>query len=153
MKRKIFHLARLSLLTAVLQFSLFAPTFAAPCDLTPGRGGAISSTIKITPWYEYLPGDDSTGRCRPELPKTPGGNVDIAKSATLILVAVIELLTRVAGLIAGGFVIWGAIQYITSQGEPEGLSNAKNTIQNALIGFVIVVLAIAIVQFVGRAFQ
>lgn len=124
------------------------------CNLAVGTGGLSGGLIEITPWYKYLNGKkDVNDKCRPEFPRNNSGKVDIAKSSTLIIVAIIELLTRVAGLIAAGYIIYGGIQYIMSQGEPEGLANAKNTITNALIGFVIIVLAIALVQFVGRAFK
>jgi hypothetical protein len=96
-----------------------------------------------------LPGEeDDKGVCRVHL----GNNIDIPKTATLILVAVIELLTRVASLIALGYLIWGSIQYITSQGEAQSLSNAKTTIANSLIGLAITLLAIALIQFLARAF-
>lgn len=153
MKKNIFHLLKLSILSILFMVVFYLPTHAAACTLTPGNGSLSAGVFEVTPWYKYLPGDNTSGRCTPAYPRTSGGSIDIAKTAALISVAIIELLTRVAGLIAAGFVIYGAFQYITSQGEPEGLANAKNTITNALIGFVIVVLAISIVQFIGRAFR
>lgn len=159
MKRKI-HTLIVSLLLLLGVLSPAVVNAAVPCTLYTAPALEV-----FVPWYKYLPGDRSTGRCRPALPQKSevirNGNgpnkdktvtgTDIGKSAVLILIAIIELLTRIAGLVAVGFIIYGAIQYITSQGEPEGLSNAKNTITNSIIGFVITVLAIAIVQFIGRA--
>lgn len=148
MKRKIVSFVA----SFVILFGLAAaPVMAAPC--TPYN----PSTMEIlVPWYKYLPGDNETGKCRVALPQkrndaTNEQETDIVKSGTLISIAIIELLTRISALIAVGYIIYGAFQYITSQGEPQGLSNAKSTIANALVGFVIVVLAIGIVQFIGRA--
>jgi hypothetical protein len=49
-------------------------------------------------------------------------------------------------------VIIGSFQYILTQGEPEKAKNAKSTIQNALIGLVIVILSTAIINFIGARF-
>lgn len=73
------------------------------------------------------------------------------KVVSLIGMALLELLLRMSGLVAVGFMIWGSIQYITSQGEPEGLKHAKDTLTNAIVGFVIVTLSVVIVQFIGGA--
>lgn len=129
---------------------------AGPLDLlakscSPGKG-APGARI-LVPWYKYLDGEEVDGHCHPVLPKSGGDNIDVSKTVTLVLIAIIELLTRLAGLISVGFIIWGGIQYVISQGEPEHLKSAKDTITNALVGFVVVVLAIALVQFIGRAFS
>ena len=144
-------LAFFALSTTASALSVSAPTtqfklMAASCDLTPGDGGL--STELFTPWYKYLPGDDSSGKCRVAIPD----DYEPARVAALVLVAVIELITRLASLVAVGFVIFGAVQYVTSQGDSQGLSNAKSTIANALIGLVITLLAVALVQFLARAY-
>lgn len=118
---------------------------------SPGKGAPGASIF--VPWYKYLDGEEVDGHCHPVLPKSGGDNIDVSKTVTLVLIAIIELLTRLAGLISVGFIIWGGIQYVISQGEPEHLKSAKDTITNALVGFVVVVLAIALVQFIGRAFS
>lgn len=123
-----------------------AGQFAAACNPSAGKGGL--SEVLFVPWYKYLPGDNSDGKCRVAL----GDNPDIVKTASLVLIAVIELLTRLATLVAVGYVIWGSIQYITSQGEAQSLSNAKSTIANALVGLAITILAISLLQFLGRTF-
>ncbi len=111
-------------------------------DDVKGIGGSGVTKFVFVPWYKYLD-------CTNGAPDT--GGMKIVDVVTKVLVAIIELLTRLAGLVAVGFVVYGSIQYIVSQGEPEGLKNAKNTITNALIGFLIVVLAVSIIQFLGRA--
>ena len=110
---------------------------AAPC--TEGAG-ALSTTIFV-PWYKYLECTNGS----PDIEAVGGWE----KAIPLIAIAIIELLTRLAGLIAVGFIIWGGIQYTISQGEPEGINNAKSTILNAIVGLVIVVIAIGLVQFVA----
>jgi hypothetical protein len=70
---------------------------------------------------------------------------------TLVILAILDIMLRIAGLVAVGFVIYGAIQYITSQGEPDGIKKAQNTITNALIGMVIAITATAAVAFIGNS--
>jgi hypothetical protein len=71
------------------------------------------------------------------------------KDVSLVLLAVIDDLLRLAGLLAVGYVIYGAIRYILSQGSPEETAKAQSTIVNALIGLALAMLAVGIVSFVG----
>jgi ABC-type Fe3+ transport system permease subunit len=99
-------------------------------------------------WYQYLDvqqikiGDATT--CQVVNFKVPG---DI----TLVILALLDIMLRIAGIVAVGFVIYGGIQYITSQGEPDGIKKAQNTITNALIGMVIAISATAAVAFIGNS--
>lgn len=51
------------------------------------------------------------------------------------------------GAIALVFVIWGGIQYVTSGGDSEKTTKARNTLLYAIIGIIIVVLAWSIVSW------
>ncbi len=53
-----------------------------------------------------------------------------------------------AGLLAILMIIWGAIQYSTSAGDPGKIQKSKKTIINSVIGVVIVILAASIVNLV-----
>jgi hypothetical protein len=66
-----------------------------------------------------------------------------------ILLAVFEIMLRVGGIAAVIFVLYGSIQYLISQGEPENLKNARTTIMNALIGLIITMFATGIVNLIG----
>lgn len=96
-------------------------------------------------WYEYLDVDKSnaTKACQVVNFAFPG-------DLTLVAMAVLDMALRLAGMVAVGFVIYGAIQYVTSRGEPDGVKNAQNTIINALVGLTIAVLATGIVRFIGN---
>jgi cytochrome bd-type quinol oxidase subunit 2 len=71
------------------------------------------------------------------------------------IVTLINLVLVVVGLIAIVFLIWGGFRYITSAGNEESAEKAKKTIQNAIIGLVVVILSytviIAISNFLGGA--
>lgn len=68
----------------------------------------------------------------------------------LVALAVVEILLRIVGIIAIAYVVFGSIKYVTSQGEPDKVSEAKGTIINALVGMVIAALAVGMVSFIGN---
>lgn len=107
--------------------------------------------LGLKPWYVYLPPDrfDQDGEsCAitnfKALPKT--GMSDIVPVA----LAILETLLRIAGLIAVAFVVVGGVKYVTSQGEPSATAQAKDTIINAIIGVVIVLIASGVIVFIGN---
>lgn len=91
-------------------------------------------------WYEYLKLDD---KCQVTDFHTPG---DLA----LVAVAIVDILIRLIGMLAVFFVIYGGIQYVMSQGEPEATVKARNTIVNALIGLALSIIAVGFVSFLGN---
>lgn len=109
--------------------------FAATC-----AGGDFFGFPK---WYKYLDGavDPSTKLCSPQL-----ANIN---DIYLIVAAIIEMMLRVAALAAVGFVIYGGVQYVLSQGNTDKTTKARNTIFDAFVGLAISVTAAAIVAFVA----
>jgi hypothetical protein len=101
-------------------------------------------------WYEYL---------QVETTKNGGCSVNIDsnqpssyyKIVPLVALAVIDILLRVAGIVAIVFVIYGGVELIISQGNPEKAGKGRGTIINALIGLGITVVATVFVSFVGRS--
>ena len=57
------------------------------------------------------------------------------------------------GAVAVIVVIWGGFQYITSSGDSQKATTAKNTIMYAVIGIVVVVMSYAIVNWVFGLFK
>jgi hypothetical protein len=119
-----------------------------PCQ--PGKGGVL---LGLPTWYEYLPGHvDKRGNCVPQLSTKTVNNqsaVDIS-SIWLVGLAIIEILLRIGGMVAVGYVIFGGFKYITSQGSPDATKAARNTIINAFIGLVIVMIAAVSVNFLAN---
>lgn len=95
-------------------------------------------------WYKYLK----------EGTKVAGERCAIAFSfpadIPLVMLAIVEILLRVAGIVAIVYVVYGGVQYVVSQGEPDKVSKAKGTIINALAGMIIATLAVAFVSFLGQ---
>lgn len=112
-------------------------------------------------WYkflepQYVPADPNANpprseECKLTFPRDGDGKESVALALPRILLAVFEIILRVSGLAAVGFVIYGGIQYILSQGEPEKTKASKNTIVNALIGLVVAMMASAIVNLIGNS--
>lgn len=97
----------------------------------------------LKPWYAYLNPDPSKG-CAINLTLLGSHS-----SLLLIGLAILDDLIRVAALVAVAFVIYGGIQYVTSQGSPEDTTKARQTIINALVGLLLAIIAASLVSFVG----
>lgn len=95
-------------------------------------------------WYEYLP-DSRFDGCDIKSFRFFPPNSDVP----LVLLALVDSLLRIAGLVALAFIIYGGINYMTSQGNPEDVGKAKDTIINALIGLGTAITAVAFVTFIG----
>ena len=65
-----------------------------------------------------------------------------------LLQAAINWVVGIIGVVAVLAIVIAGIQYITSQGSPEGLKKAKSRITNAVIGLVLLVLMVAILKFI-----
>lgn len=101
-------------------------------------------------WYKYL------GQ-QPVTDAVSGATICNAKlngiqDVWLVVAAVIELLLRISALIAIGFIIYGGVSYVISQGVPDKTKKAQATIINALIGLVISIIATASVSFFAGRF-
>lgn len=113
--------------------------FGAPC---PGGG-----FLGFPTWYKYLDGvtDPNNGICSPQLASI--------NDVWLVVAALIEILLRVAALLAVGFVIYGSVSYMTSQGEPDKTTKARHTIISAVVGLAIAIIAGVTVGFIAGRFN
>ncbi len=110
--------------------------FAASC--APG-----GSFFGLPTWYKYLPSetDPVTHKCSP----TVNGLNDL----WAIGFAIIEILLMLAGFLAAIYIIISGLRYVTSQGNPEKAASARTGIINAVVGMGIVIIATAVVRFIG----
>ena len=83
---------------------------------------------------------------------TAGGNAGCetqqGKGLNDLLTKAVNIISAVVGVVAVIMIIVGGFKYITSGGDSNNVSGAKNTIIYAIIGLVIVALAQVIVHFV-----
>lgn len=64
--------------------------------------------------------------------------------------ALLNTVYFIAGIVAVIVIIFGGIRYATSAGDSSNVQSAKNTVQYAVIGLVVVIAAAAITDFVIR---
>lgn len=102
----------------------------------------------LKPWYIYL--NPHPQGNPPTCVLDVGPIIGPHSVILLVLLAVIDDLLILAGLVAVGFIIYGGIRYMTSQGNPEQTAKAQSTIVDALIGLVIAIMAVALVSFLGH---
>ncbi|MCL5433144.1 MAG: pilin [Patescibacteria group bacterium] len=84
----------------------------------------------------------------------PPGNMPDKGTETLqqVIPNVIIILIIVSIILTLVFILWGGIQWTTSQGNKEALQKARQKITFAIIGLVVVLLAFFIISFVGNLF-
>lgn len=150
MKRIAFTLISFGALAFMVAISFTSPRQVVALSSSPLHrfaacstgSGALPEAIFV-PWYKYLDSEGSGKDCKPKV------DGDYVGAASKIGLAVLDTLTRLAGVLALGYVLYGSIQYITSQGSQNGVAAAKSTITNAIAGLVVALLAIGFVQFIG----
>lgn len=126
-----------------------APAFARLDNDEPGGptgtggcgGGGVAGFLGFRSWDACLEKDSSGAPIIRALE-------DVWKIAVII----VEFFIKVSGYLAAGFIIWGGIKYLKSQGEPGETAQARQIINNALMGLIICLLAVAIVQFIAGTF-
>ena len=146
----------------MMRLSIFSITLLTMClvfTVTPKVQAAVapgcdksSAFLGLPVWYKYLNVEpEDKDPCAITGPKNAEGGLDIQKAIPRVGLAVVEILLRIAGMVAVAFVIYGGFKFVTSQGEPEAYKTAQRTIINALIGVAISVLAVTIVSVIGGA--
>lgn len=75
---------------------------------------------------------------------TPNNGANLNK----VITTIVNILSIVVGVAAVIMIMVGGFRYVTSGGDSNNVTSAKNTILYAVIGLIIVGLAQAIVQFV-----
>lgn len=144
MRKYHIYLAVFTILLAISITIISAPIKASAAASECKKSS--SSFLGFPTWYKYLQSSiDDKENCvfhNLDLTNTPN-------AAAKILLAIVEILLRIAGIVSVIFVIWGGFIYMTSQGQPDRLKVGQSTILNALIGVIISVLAVVIVNVVG----
>ena len=116
--------------------AIYSPTYALVDE--GGAGGGGSTEV-----------EDPCVKHKSEFPELcKGGHESDAKNK---VGSILNVVYSLIGIVAVIFVIIGGFKYMTSQGEPGRVQQAKNTILYALIGLVITVSAFAITAFILHA--
>jgi hypothetical protein len=108
-------------------------------------GGCENKFFGLNSWFHYLNVNRGTNNmCEVQF--------HFPTDVPLVILAVIDDLLRIAGVIAVFYVIYGGIRYIISQGSPDEVSKAQTTILSALVGLVIALISVTVVGYVGSHF-
>lgn len=171
-RRSIKLIKRLAVGFFILSFGGVMLTCLLPASASAAAPDYCKGSLLGLPtWYEYLDigprknkddqvlvKDDTKSSDDPENqvepcavvgPATADKSLDWQKAVPRVIAAIIQILLRLAGLVAVGFTIYGGFSYILSQGEPDATKKAKGTIIGASIGLIITLFAATIVGFVG----
>ena len=92
-------------------------------------------------WYEYLPKNTDGS------PK-----LDRLMDFWLIIAAVLEMIIRLGGMLAVGYFIYSGIKFMTSQGNPEKIAQARTGMIQATVGLIITLVAANVVSLVAGMF-
>ena len=76
---------------------------------------------------------------------------NIPKNTDLDITSVLNWVYAIAGLVAAGFIVYGAVNYAMTQGDPGKVKQAGQTIAFAAIGLAVILLAAAITNFIAGA--
>jgi hypothetical protein len=67
------------------------------------------------------------------------------------IISILNWVYAIAGLVAVGYIVYGAVNYAMTQGDPNKIKQAGQTIAFALIGLVVVLIAAAVTNFVASS--
>ena len=108
---------------------------------------AITANFALAAQSEIEPGGYACGGTEANQFKSAQCNQEGDKLPE-ILTQIINIFSWIVGVVSVIMIIYGGFRYITSGGDSNGVTAAKNTILYAIIGLVIVALSQVIVQFV-----
>ena len=77
-----------------------------------------------------------------------GGTEGGTRKVNQLITDAVNIFSAIVGIISVIMIIFGGFKYITSGGDSNNVTSAKNTIIYAVIGLVVVAMAQFIVQFV-----
>lgn len=127
---------------------LLSPKLSLFADIA-GNACKKGDFLGMLPWWYYLPQSDldtSTCSIKHFHFLSGSGHPDLP----LVLMAIVDDVLRIAGVVAVAFVLYGAFQYVSSQGNPEQTAKAQSTVINALVGVAIASVSAIFVNFLGQ---
>lgn len=139
MKKLLLHwMAALVFVTtaggSVVVLATPQPTFAA-CN---------ERLLTFPTWYNGVVDDN----CEV---KIATGNDGVQKFVLTVGLNIVEMILQLVGYIAVGFIIYGGYKYMISAGSSDGMTKARKTITNAVVGLLISIFSVAIVNVIGGA--
>jgi hypothetical protein len=110
-------------------------------DSAKSSCGDDGNFLGLPYWYRNVVND----KCEIDAPTDEGG---LSKFIWQIVLNVIDILLRLVGYIAVGFLIYGGFLFLTNGSSPDGVARARKTIMNAIIGLVASMASVAIINLI-----
>ena len=85
----------------------------------------------------------------PTFPGAPDINLEENQSLSGIVAWFYTLIVSISGLAAFVMIVWGGVQWMTSAGNPTKTSDAKDRIQKALLGLLLILASFLILQVIN----
>lgn len=123
----------------VMMSSVSAPTALAATNCNSGF-------LTFPAWYDGL----TDSNC--EIKEIGQGKTSLRNFTARIILNITEIVLQLVAYASLVFVIVGGFRYMIAAGSPDGMTTAKKTITNALIGLVISIFSVAIVNLAGGLF-
>lgn len=115
---------------------------------TPNTAGAACSPPRLLTFPAWYKGLQDPNDCRSL--KSPG-DVGLSKYIWTIVFNIIEILLQLVGYLCVAFIIFAGFRFMVSSDSPDGMTKARKTLLNAVIGLVISIASVAIVNLIAGA--
>ena len=138
MIKRITQMAFLSVVVAAVPYSAMAAAGLSQARQFAACSPGLASFLFLEPWYSCLTAKYGTVR------------LGVLTDLWLVALVIIEDAIKLGAYIAAGFIIWGGIKYIKSQGNASEIQQAQMVIKNALLGLVLSLIPVAVIQFIVR---
>jgi len=145
---KRFLISAFVVLFGALGLALAPATTVNALDCDSEAKSAVNAFLNFPTWYRGFKLKANTQGDACILDEAEFKDKEVGSIIFTIALNVLDIVLRLAGLIAVGFVMWGGFHYILSHGEPEHAKKSINIIRNALIGLVISMIATVAVSFI-----
>jgi hypothetical protein len=139
---KVLTKIKTNLIITAASLALFAPMIAATAVSTADTANCDSIQSSISSGVSDASGNSSadTNDC--------GQGNDVTTGISGLAAKAVNIFSIVVGVVAVIMIIYGGFKYITSGGDSNNVSGAKNTLIYAIVGLIIVALAQLIVHYV-----
>lgn len=110
-------------------------------------GGTIIPAIATA--VECPPGSGEDNGLNLCYPKAGGFSLTSGIKLEQIVAWLYVFLVMISGLAAFVMIVWGGVQWMTSQGSPGQIGEAKDKIQKALLGLLLVLISFIVLQIIN----
>lgn len=132
------------MLSSIIAFTSPEPTQAISRYTNTEQFAACGDTFFGLPaWHKYICSGDELEDI--DFAEEPG-------KIWLIAVAILEILIRLAGTLAFFYIVYAGMRLVTSQGDSQGVADARRGLIGALIGLGISIVTVALINYLGDTF-